>query len=154
MMGNWYPRKIFSCCQIYMLFLLVHLMFTPNAQLQQRPHRPHKDYTHRTQRLTLNDISDGMIIKGNRNALYLFKDDSKHLIPDFHTFTEMGFNFSSITRIPDDVLDKIPLREPVAKIQAPPPFRPDDYMYHLLCEDPDRMVQNASQLLIRTSDLH
>ncbi len=85
-------------------------------------------------------IHEGEVVKGNRNAIYLVKDGKKHLFPDFHTFISMGFNQSSVKKIPDITLDSISLGDRVPKIAAPPPFRPDDYMYHYQCEDPERMV--------------
>ena len=86
-------------------------------------------------------ISDGMVIKGNRNALFLVKDGTKHQFPDFYTFSTMGYNMSHIRKVPDDALKRIPLGPDVKKIEAPPEFRPDDYMYHLECKEPDLMVK-------------
>lgn len=80
---------------------------------------------------------EGQIVKGNRNALYLVRDGKKKVFPDFYTFTQMGFTVDAVKKISDDVLNSIPLGDPVAAI---PVFRPDDYMYHKVCDDPDRMV--------------
>ncbi len=80
---------------------------------------------------------DGKAIKGNKNALYLVKNKKKSLFPDFNTFLEMGFKNEDIKTIEQGILDSIPLGPPITLI---PTFRPDDYMFHFLCDDPDRMV--------------
>ena len=82
---------------------------------------------------------EGRLFKGNRNAIYLVQNGQKRLIPDFYTFSKMGFNLTSIEKVPDDYLLEIPLGVAIKPI---PVFRPEDYMYHKNCEDPDRMVQN------------
>lgn len=89
-------------------------------------------------------ISNGMVIKGNRNALFLVRDGTKQLFPDFYTFTKMGYNMSMIRKIPEDALKSIPLGPGVQKIEAPPEFRPDDYMFHAVCNQPERMVRTLS----------
>ena len=60
----------------------------------------------------------------------------------------MGYNTSSVIKISDELLEEISTGSLVDKIQAPPPFRPDDYMYHSQCEDPDRMVNNSNVILV------
>lgn len=84
---------------------------------------------------------EGRLFKGNRNAIFLIQQGRKSLIPDFYTFSKMGFNLSSIEKVPDDYLSNIPTGEAVKPI---PVFRPEDYMYHKNCEDPDRMVEICS----------
>jgi hypothetical protein len=88
------------------------------------------------------DVYDGKVIKGNRNALFLVENGARRQFPDFYTFTHMGFNVTNIMKIKDDILNSIPLGPMVKAIPAPPPFRPDDYMYHEQCGDPDKMVGN------------
>ncbi len=80
---------------------------------------------------------EGKVIKGNRNALFLVKDGKRSTFPDFYTFTHMGFNMSVISKIPDDVLNAIPLGDVIKPIAV---YRPEDFMYHRLCSDPDRLV--------------
>lgn len=82
---------------------------------------------------------EGKVIKGNRNALFLVKNGQRHLFPDFWTFTQMGFTTESIKKVSDTVLNNIPLGD---KVEAIPVFRPDDFMYHMHCDDPDRMVND------------
>lgn len=77
------------------------------------------------------------VVKGNRNALYLVRKGKRHMFPDFHTFTQMGFNTTSVNKIPDDELNRMPMGEMLPAIAI---FRPEDYMYHHQCDDPDRMV--------------
>jgi hypothetical protein len=80
---------------------------------------------------------EGRLYKGNRNAIYLIDNGAKRLIPDFYTFSKMGFNVTSIEKVSDDFLTSLPMGEPIKTI---PVFRPEDYMYHKECEDSDRMV--------------
>lgn len=80
---------------------------------------------------------EGRIIKGTRNALFLVKDGQRKMFPDFNTFKTMGYNLSVIENVGDEVLKHIPLGQTITPI---PIFRPEDYMYHLECEDADRMV--------------
>ena len=82
---------------------------------------------------------EGKVIKGNRNALFLVKNGQRHLFPDFWTFSQMGFTTESIKKVSDTVLNTIPLGD---KVEAIPMFRPDDFMYHTHCDDPDRMVND------------
>lgn len=91
--------------------------------------------------LVISEANDweGKIVKGNRNALYLVKGNERHIFPDFWTFTQMGFTTDSINKIPDDQLNQILLGDPVPAIAM---FRPDDFMYHMECDDPDRMVND------------
>jgi hypothetical protein len=88
------------------------------------------------------DLYNGKVVKGNRNALFLLDDGRKRFFPDFYTFITMGYNVTSVLKIDDEILNQIPLGPQVVKIQAPPPFRPEDYMYHTQCEDTDRMVSD------------
>ena len=80
---------------------------------------------------------EGKLLKGNRNAIYFIQKDKKRLIPDFYTFSHMGFNLTSIEKVSDDFLADLPLGDAIKPI---PVFRPEDYMYHKNCEDPDKMV--------------
>ena len=82
---------------------------------------------------------EGKVIKGNRNALFLVQRGKRTAFPDFYTFTQMGFNMSSIAKIPDDVLNAIPLGDPIKAIAV---YRPEDFMYHRLCSDPERLVSS------------
>jgi hypothetical protein len=86
------------------------------------------------------DKYEGKVIKGNRNALFLVEGGTRRQFPDFYTYDKMGFNISSIMKVKDEILNSIPMGAMVKAIPAPPPFRPDDYMYHEQCGDPDRMV--------------
>lgn len=83
---------------------------------------------------------EGKVYKGNRNALYLVQKGEKRIFPDFNTFDKMGYNTSSIIKIADDLLNSFPLGPPLPPIAV---FRPDDYMYHQQCDDPDRMVSKC-----------
>jgi hypothetical protein len=84
---------------------------------------------------------EGKVITGQRGkALFLVKNGEKLMFPDFFTFSKMGYDSSVITKVSEEVLHGLPVGDPIPKIQAPPPFRPDDYMYHAVCEDPDRLV--------------
>lgn len=85
------------------------------------------------------DEWEGKVVKGNRNALYLVKNGQRHIFPDFWTFTQMGFTTESINKIPDTDLNNIPIGEQVAPIAM---FRPDDFMYHMVCDDPERIVND------------
>jgi hypothetical protein len=80
---------------------------------------------------------EGKVIKGNRNALFLVQNGEKRLFPDFNTFDKMGFNVSSIIKVSDDMINSMPNGLGLPPIAV---FRPDDYMYHQLCDDPDRMA--------------
>lgn len=80
---------------------------------------------------------EGKLIKGNRNAIFLVQKGQRKQFPDFNTFAKMGFDANNIQKINDEILNSIPLGETITPI---PVFRPDDYMYHSQCEDPDRMV--------------
>jgi len=86
-----------------------------------------------------NDYSkwEGNVVKGNRNALFLVQNGKKRIFPDFNTFVKMGFNMSSIMKINHQQLESIPLGDILPSIAV---FRPDDYMYHTLCDDPKAMV--------------
>ena len=89
------------------------------------------------------DIADdyaGKVVKGNRNALFLIHSGARLQFPDFYTFDKMGFDTSSVIKIQDDILSSIPIGPMIKALPQPPPFRPDDYMYHEQCGDPDRMV--------------
>lgn len=81
---------------------------------------------------------EGKVVKGNKNHLYLVENGQKRLFPDFYTFTKRGFTSNSVIKIEDNTLNGIPLGDPVPSI---PVFRPEDYMYHTQCEDPERMVR-------------
>ena len=80
---------------------------------------------------------EGKLFKGNRNAIFLIRKGKKHHFPDFNTFVKMGFDTSMVEKVPDDFLQSIPVGDMLKPI---PVFRPDDYMYHALCDDPDRLV--------------
>ena len=86
------------------------------------------------------DDYSGRVVKGNRNALFLVENGARRQFPDFFTFDKMGFNTSSVMKIKDDILTNIPIGPMIKALPQPLPFRPDDYMYHEQCEDPDRMV--------------
>lgn len=81
---------------------------------------------------------EGQVVKGNRNALFLVQQGQRLQFPDFYTFTHMGFNLSVIKKIPDPELHSIPLGTPIKPIAV---YRPDDFMYHRVCTDPDRLVR-------------
>lgn len=80
---------------------------------------------------------EGKVVKGNRNALFLVQDGRRSAFPDFYTFTQMGFNMSVIQKIPDDILNNMPMGTPIKAIAV---YRGEDYMYHRVCSDPDRLV--------------
>ena len=80
---------------------------------------------------------EGEVVKGNRNALFLVRGGERLMFPDFYTFTQMGFNMSVIRKIPDPVLNSIPVGSPIKPIAV---YRPDDFMYHRVCSDADRLV--------------
>lgn len=84
---------------------------------------------------------DGKVVKGNRNALFLVQDGRRSAFPDFYTFTQMGFNMSVIQKIPDDILNNMPMGTPIKAIAV---YRGEDYMYHRVCSDPDRLVSFVS----------
>lgn len=85
---------------------------------------------------------EGKVITGQKGkALFLVRQGKKLMFPDFYTFTKLGYNVSMINKVSDDTLHELILGETIAKIDAPPPFRPDDYMYHAVCEDIDRLVR-------------
>ena len=88
------------------------------------------------------DQYEGKVVKGNRNALFVVENGARRQFPDFYTFDKMGYNTSSIIKIKDDILNSIDLGPMIKAIPAPPPFRPDDYMYHEQCNDPDRMIND------------
>eukprot|EP01032_Pedospumella_encystans_P010954 gene10954-12780_t len=48
---------------------------------------------------------------------------------------------SVISKIPDDILNAIPLGDVIKPIAV---YRPEDFMYHRLCSDPDRLVQELA----------
>jgi hypothetical protein len=85
-----------------------------------------------------NDSYEGKVVKGNRNALYLVKNGKRSQFPDFYTFVQMGYNLSVIKKIDGGVLDSIPIGEMIKPIAV---YRPEDFMYHRVCSDADRMVQ-------------
>jgi hypothetical protein len=84
---------------------------------------------------------EGKVIKGNRNALFLVQNGQRLQFPDFYTFTQMGFNMSVIQKIPDPIMNAIPLGAPIRPIAV---YRPEDFMYHRVCSDPDRLVRTRS----------
>ena len=88
---------------------------------------------------------EGKLLKGNRNAIFFIQNGKKRLIPDFYTFSHMGFNLTSIEKVSDDFLAELPLGD---AIQPIPVFRAEDYMYHKNCEDPDRMVSTCNNTFI------
>lgn len=80
---------------------------------------------------------EGEVVKGNRNALFLVRGGHRLMFPDFYTFTQMGFNMSVIRKIPDPELNAIPVGAPIKPI---PVYRPEDFMYHRVCTDAERLV--------------
>src|SRR5688572_19103152 len=86
---------------------------------------------------TTNEHSEyeGKLVKGNRNAVYLIQKGFRKQFPDFYTFHKMGYDAEKTQKIPDDILNAIPMGETFPSI---PVFRPEDYMYHAQCEDADR----------------
>lgn len=92
------------------------------------------------------DIYEGRLFKGNRNAIFLVSKGKKSLIPDFHTFSSMGFNISNIEKVPDTFISEIPLGDLIKPIAV---YRPDDFMFHKQCDDADRMVKkNLSTIFL------
>ncbi|KAJ1440527.1 hypothetical protein B484DRAFT_443404 [Ochromonadaceae sp. CCMP2298] len=81
---------------------------------------------------------EGQVVKGNRNALFHIQNGLRRSFPDFHTFVSNGFNISSIKKINDEVLNSLPLGDPYVMVAV---YRPDDFMYHRVCDDADRMMQ-------------
>lgn len=85
------------------------------------------------------------LIKGSRNAIYLLDEKNvRHLFPDFYTFITLGFNVSDTKKIDDKKLENMAEGLIVKSLPAPPPFRPDDSMYHELCDDPVRMIDTLN----------
>jgi len=88
---------------------------------------------------------EGMVLSGMRGkALYLYTKAQLQQFPDYYTFTAMGFNMSGIHRMRDELLQAIPRGAMLVRIQGPPPFRPDDWMYHNHCDDPPRLINDLS----------
>jgi hypothetical protein len=96
-----------------------------------------------TNSIEVGDEYAGKVIKGNRNALFLVENGARRQFPDFFTFDKMGFNSTSVMKIKDDILTLIPLGPMIKALPQPPPFRPDDHMFHEQCGDPDRMVAKS-----------
>ncbi len=91
----------------------------------------------------IDHATDGMVLSTtNGKALYLYKQGAKHPFPDFHTFTAMGFNSADIQKMRPEIINKIPDGKILDVIIPPPAFRADDYMYHNLCEDYPRLVND------------
>ena len=104
------------------------------AQTQGSKHGP----------MFLDRPEEGMVISTtNGKALYLFKDNKKHPFPDFHTFTAMGFNGADIKKMRPEVLKKVRDGPTLDAIIPPPEFRAEDYMYHHLCEDYLKLVNDV-----------
>jgi hypothetical protein len=82
-------------------------------------------------------LRNGQVVKGSKNAIYLIERNTKRFFPDFNTFVKMGYNLTVIQKVNDKLLEELPLGDPIKPI---PVFRPDDYMYHLVCDDPVRLV--------------
>lgn len=80
---------------------------------------------------------EGKLIKGNKNAIFVVENGVRRMFPDFNTFSKLGYEITKIHKIPDDVLNSIPLGPIINSI---PVFRPEDYMYHVTCDDPTAMV--------------
>lgn len=70
---------------------------------------------------------------------YLVRGGKRHIFPDFYTFTHMGFNSSIIEKVSDNIINEIPLGEPLKNI---PVFRPEDFMYHEVCDDANGLVNS------------
>lgn len=87
---------------------------------------------------------EGKVVKGTRNALFLVEHGKKRMFPDFYTYTRMGFTIDQVQKLPDNILESIPMGNTLTAI---PVFRPEDRMYHSQCEDPDRMVSPVSDSL-------
>jgi len=86
---------------------------------------------------------EGMVIATpNGKALFLYKGGLLKAFPDFNTFTEMGFNSADIKKMRPEHMHKIPKGAALEAIAPPPTFRADDYMYHNLCEDYARMIND------------
>lgn len=94
---------------------------------------------------------EGKVLKGNRNALFLIQKGHRRQFPDFYTFSKMGYDAAVVQKIPDDILNAIPMGEVIPSI---PVFRPDDYMYHAQCEDPDRMVRPVNIVITVVIPIH
>ena len=86
------------------------------------------------------DKFNGKVVKGDRNALFLIENGARRQFPDFFTFDKMGYNASSVMKIKDHLLTKIPMGPMIIALPQPAAFRADDYMYHEQCNDPDKMV--------------
>ena len=89
------------------------------------------------------DKFNGKVVKGDRNALFLIENGARRQFPDFFTFDKMGYNASSVMKIKDHLLTKIPMGPMIIALPQPAAFRADDYMYHEQCNDPDKMVGAA-----------
>ena len=112
-------------------FLLIYLLYIVNIYALRNPPPPP-----RPEQINAADY-EGKIIKGNRNALYLVQNGVRKTFPDFNTFKTMGYDVDKVVRVHEDVLKEIPLGEVISAI---PVFRPEDYQYHMACDDPDRLV--------------
>jgi len=86
---------------------------------------------------------EGMVIATpNGKALFLYKGGLLKAFPDFNTFTEMGFNSADIKKMRPEAMGKLTRGAALEAIAPPPAFRADDYMYHNLCEDFPRMIND------------
>jgi hypothetical protein len=87
------------------------------------------------------------LVKGNRNAIFLVDNDKvRHLFPDFFTFANQGFDVGQVVKISDEKLNNMDLGDTIKSIPSPPPFRPDDFMYHENCGDPRKMVDDLGRV--------
>jgi hypothetical protein len=97
---------------------------------------------------------DNMVLSGVKGkALFLFKDGKKKMFPDFHTFTAMGFDQTSIRRMKDEKLATIPQGDNVQAIAPPPTFREEDWSFHRHCEDPPALINDLG-VIANNGDLY
>jgi hypothetical protein len=94
------------------------------------------------------------IIIGNKRKAIFFVDNNgvKHQFPDFYTFSKLGFDLGDLKKLDDDRVDTFPAGEPIKTLPAPPPFRPDDFMYHELCHDNYRKIVDDLSVVANMGD--
>jgi hypothetical protein len=59
----------------------------------------------------LSNVKDGHVImstNAREKSIFLLKNGTKHVIPDFDTFSSMGFHYSQIVKLPHHFISQIP----------------------------------------------
>ena len=103
---------------------------------------------------TIDHPEEGMLLSGIKGkALYLYTNNTKRQFPDFYTFLTMGYNMTNIKKMREETLLKLETGNVLERIIGPPPFRPDDYMYHGHCDDFRRMINDLG-LIPNLGNIH